>query len=117
MTTELPRGTAHIEIPTSAARTPVETEPGLTSDASPEEVAAVLKGIDELLAACRECNSNDRLQVLIIACIERGINTRGRIVGTGTHKGFNEKQIQRVVQTFTGVRWRRNRDQTYSVIV
>jgi hypothetical protein len=116
MTTKPPRGTAHIEIPTSAPRPRVETEPGLASDASPEEVAAVLRGIDEMLAACRESRSDDRLVLLITACLENRMNTRGRIVGTGTHKGFNEKQIQRVLETYIGVRWRRNKDRTYSVI-
>ncbi|WBH15291.1 hypothetical protein [Sphingomonas radiodurans] len=110
-------GTDHIQIPPSKK---TEHRPSkaaiLMSDASREQVAAVFDGIDDLLAACRGAPYDDRLTVLIAALIERGINTRSRIVGAARTKAFNAEKTGKFLTKATGISWRRSKAGTYSLI-
>jgi hypothetical protein len=112
-------GTDHILIPTSALRTPIEgASPAsfLRSDSPSCDVTAVFDGLDELLAACRSAPYDDRLTVMITACIERGINTRPRIVGAARRKSFNAEKASRFLTKATGKLWLREKDGVYSLI-
>lgn len=110
-------GTDHIHIPPSKG---IAHRPSpaaiLMSDASREEVAAVFDALDEVLAACRGAPYDDRLTVLITALIERGINTRSRIVGAAQKKGFNAEKAGKFLTKATGTLWRRGKDGIYSLI-
>lgn len=112
-------GTDHILIPSSPPRTPVEraSPASVLRSASPSaEVNAVFDGFDGLLASVDGAPYDDRLTVMITACIERGINTRPRIVGAARRKSFNAEKASSFPAKTTGKLWLRGRDGTYSQI-
>jgi len=51
----------------------------------------------------------------IPALIERGMNTRQRIVGAAQTKGFNEDRTSRFLTEMTGKLWLRGKDGIYTV--
>jgi hypothetical protein len=55
------------------------------------------------------------LTVMITACIERGINTRGKIMGALRKKNFNEKRAGIFLTGQTGALWRRGSEGIYSL--
>jgi hypothetical protein len=87
----------------------------LTSSSTPEEVAAVFDGLDDLNASCRHATMDVRLHVMIGGCIERGINTRARIVGALRKKNFNERRTGRYLTDMTGKLWRRGPEGIYDL--
>jgi hypothetical protein len=87
----------------------------LTSSSTPDEVAAVFDGLDDLNASCRHAIMDVRLHVMIGGCIERGINTRAKIVGALRKKNFNERRTGRYLTDMTGKLWRRSPEGIYTL--
>jgi hypothetical protein len=56
-----------------------------------------------------------RLHVMIGGCIERGINTRAKIVGALRKKNFNERRTGRYLTDMTGKLWRRSPEGIYTL--
>jgi hypothetical protein len=108
-------GTAHISIPPLAKDRPSQATV-LTSASPATDVNAVFNGLDELLAATRGLPVEDRLKALVPALIERGMNTRDRIVGAARKKNFNEKAAGKLLTKYTGTLWHRGKDGIYRVI-
>lgn len=77
---------------------PAELQP----DAPAEEVNRVFQELRELNKACAGSNSHSRAIVLIHACIDNGINTRGRIRGTLVKLGFNADHAVTTLNKGTG---------------
>lgn len=88
----------------------------LTSSSTPEEVAAVFDGLDDLNVSCRHATMDVRLHVMIGGCIERGINTRARIVGALRKKNFNVDRVSRFLTEMTRTLWCRGSDGIYSLV-
>ncbi|WP_375381524.1 hypothetical protein [uncultured Sphingomonas sp.] len=57
----------------------------------------------------------DRLTVLITACIDRGMNTRLRIVGAARQKNFNADRTSKFLTAATGTLWMRGKEGIYSL--
>lgn len=87
----------------------------LTSSSTPEEVAAVFDGLDDLNTSCGHASMDVRLHVMIGGCIERGINTRAKIVGALRKKNFNEKRTGGFLTAMTGKLWRRSPEGIYTL--
>lgn len=108
-------GTAHIVIPTVANDRPSQATV-LASDSPAADVNAVFNGLDGILEATRGLPVEDRLTAFIPALIERGINTRPKIVGAARRKNFNEERTGKLLTKYTGTLWRRGKDGIYSLI-
>lgn len=106
---------ASIVIPTTPPDRGASQATVLTSSSTPEEVAAVFDGLDDLNASCRHATMDVRLHVMIGGCIERGINTRARIVGALRKKNFNERRTGRYLTDLTGKLWRRGPEGIYDL--
>lgn len=104
---------ASIVIPTTRPDRGASQATVLTSSSTTGEVAAVFDGLDDLNASCRHATMDVRLHVMIGGCIERGINTRARIVGALRKKNFNEKRTGRFLTDQTGSLWRRSSEGIY----
>lgn len=74
-----------------------------------------------LLASCGEAsNQNERVTVLISACIDEGINTGPQIVGVVKALGFNPRHVGAMLKNDCGSsptrhRWLRGTDGIYSL--
>ncbi|MBD8619264.1 hypothetical protein IFT67_10060 [Sphingomonas sp. CFBP 13728] len=106
---------ANILVPTTRPDRGASQATVLTSSSTPEEVAAVFDGLDDLNASCRHATMDVRLHVMIGGCIERGINTRARIVGALRKKNFNERRTGRYLTDMTGRLWRRGTEGIYDL--
>lgn len=106
---------ADISIPTTRPDRGASQAAVLTSSSTPTEVSAVFDGLDDLNASCRHAVMDVRLTVMITACIERGINTRAKIVGALRKKNFNERTAGRFLTKKTGTLWRRSPEGIYSL--
>ena len=106
---------ANIVIPTTRPDRGASQATVLTSGSTPEEVAAVFDGLDDLNASCRHSMIDVRLHVMIEGCIERGINTRAKIVGALRRKNFNERRTGRYLTDMTGKLWRRGPEGIYGL--
>lgn len=81
---------------------------------------AFFQGLRDLDGQCRSrgVNKHDRAIVLIIACIEEGLNTGPRIVGALRKLGFNPRHVGMHLREGTGGdpqrhRWQRVEDGRY----
>lgn len=107
---------ASIVIPTTRPERGASQATVLTSSSTPEEVAAVFDGLDDLNASCRHATMDVRLHVMIGGCIERGMNTRARIVGAMRKKNFNADRVSRFLTEMTRILWCRGSDGIYSLM-
>lgn len=98
------------DITITAATPPVPDT--LPDDASDEVINVIFRDIRVLMDACGD-NKNDKVDVLITALIDRGINTGPRLVGVAKHIGFNGKHAGRRLRDGIGHRWSRDADGTY----
>jgi hypothetical protein len=106
---------ADIVIPTTRPDRGASQATVLTSSSTHKEVCAVFDGLDALNAACLGASMDGRLEVMITACIERGINTRERIVGALRKKNFNAERSSKFLTKMTGTLWRRSSEGIYSL--
>lgn len=98
--------------------TPPTAAAPLAHDAPEAEVNAIFGRLRALIEACGPgTNKNDRLTVLINACIDEGINTGARIVGAAKKLGFNDEHAGAVLRSGIGDRWAREDDGTYRNLV
>lgn len=88
----------------------------LTSNSPAADVNAVYDGLDGLLEATRGASVEVRLTAFIPALIERGMNTRPKIVGAAKRKNFNVERTGKFLTKYTGTLWRRGKDGIYSLI-
>jgi hypothetical protein len=108
-------GAANIAVPITRPDRGASQATVLTSSSTPEEVAAVFDGLDDLNASCRRAVMDVRLHVMIGGCIERGINTRAKIVGALRKKNFNERRTGGFLTAMTGKLWRRSPEGVYTL--
>lgn len=73
-----------------------------------------LRALDE--ACGPQSNKHDRLTVLLTACIERGINTRPRLISVMKHLNFDQRHIAIMLDDRLGREWQRGPDGRYSVL-
>lgn len=85
----------------------------LSSDAPPEEVNALFGRLRQLMEVCRVVNKNDRLNVLIAACIDEGINTGRRIVGVAKRLDFDVTHARISLNKGIDDKWSRDENGTY----
>lgn len=85
----------------------------LSSDAAPEEVNALFGRLRQLMKVCRFVNNNDRLNVLIAACIDEGINTGRRIVGVANRLDFDVTHARISLNKGIDDKWSRDENGTY----
>jgi hypothetical protein len=82
------------------------------------EMAAIFGELREMIAACGpDANKGDVVHILIIACIEVGMNTRARIVGALRTLGFNYAHVNIILNNETGLyrSWQRSDDGSYTI--
>lgn len=78
-------------------------------------------GLRDLLAACGAgTNKNDRVEVLIAACISDGLDTGSRIIGVAKLLGFHPRHAGKTLNLGTGNNprvnlWRRSDEGQYSL--
>jgi hypothetical protein len=79
--------------------------------------------IDDLQILLGKCgsNKNDQVYVAIVACIDRGWNTRNKIIGTLMQYGFNNRHIAISLKEGSGNNperhsWRCSADGVYSLL-
>lgn len=58
--------------------------------------------LQALERSCGDANKHEKVTVLILACIERGINTKSAIIGVITHLGFNNRHVAIVLDEGAG---------------
>ncbi|WP_370310116.1 hypothetical protein [Sphingobium abikonense] len=75
---------------------------------------------DDLRALDKACghdtSKNDRAIVLLAACIERGVNTRARLVAVLKHLGFTHSHLAIMLKERLGHDWQIDPDCRYSVL-
>ena len=80
----------------------------LSRDAPAAEVDEIFQRLRELKSNfCRPTNAADRLTAMIAACIDEGINTAARIIGTAHRLGFDKRHTRRVLRSGVGHTWSR----------
>lgn len=92
-----------------APPTPDDTLP----DDVPEDVLnAIFRELRGLMETCDD-NKHHKVDVLITALIDRGINIGPRIIGSVKRLGFNGRHAGRRLSEGIGHRWSRDEDRTY----
>lgn len=76
------------------------------------ETVAIFRRLRELMQACK-ANKNDRMIVLIAACIDEGFDKWPRIEGAVKCLGFDEKHARIVLNKSIGVQWTRDESGIY----
>lgn len=78
----------------------------LSRDAPAAEVDAIFQRLRKLKASCAgKANSNDRVAMLIAACIDEGIDTDSRIIGSIKRLGFERQRAVAVLRGGVGQLW------------
>lgn len=101
-------------------------DPGIASVPAPTEWTeaqydALMATIREVLDACADANTNERLIVVITVCIGEGVNTIGRIIGVAKDFGFERKHVGSLL-TYSELGkarsplWQRHKDGHYSLL-
>ncbi|RYG89843.1 MAG: hypothetical protein EON59_00945 [Alphaproteobacteria bacterium] len=94
---------------------PVKTPPAadtLPRDAPDAEVYAIFQDLRHLMHSTK-ANDNDKLDILISALIDRGINSGPRIVGAAVRLDFDGAHAGIRLSHGIGRRWMRDADRTY----
>ena len=80
----------------------------LSRDAPAAEVDQIFQRLRELkLALGKPINADNRLITIVAACIDEGINTSDRIIGTAHRLGFDKRHTRRVLRSGVGHTWDR----------
>jgi hypothetical protein len=86
-----------------------------------EEIAAIFRRLRTLLYDLEEVKSDhDKAIVMIVACIDQGLNTGPRITGALERLGFNKRHIGIILKQETGNdparhRWMRSAEGIYEL--
>ena len=79
-----------------------------------DEINEFFRNLRELRRTCRRTmSSDDRLAVLIAACIDFGFNTKRQVIGVLRRLDFKDNHIIRVLGVYAGTQWRQAEDGSY----
>lgn len=83
----------------------------LSRDAPATEVDAIFQRLRQLKASCAgKTNSDDRVAMLIAACIDEGMDTDARIIGAIKRLGFERQRAVTVLRGGVGQLWEPTED-------
>lgn len=97
--------------PTSLAPAPSSTD-SLARGARDPETVAIFRRLRELMQSCK-ANKNDRMIVLITACIDEGFNQSSRIRGAVKCLGFDDQHARIILNKSIGSQWTRDESGIY----
>lgn len=90
----------------------------LSRQAPAAEVDEIFQRLRELKSAlARPINADNRLTVIIAACIDEGINTSDRILGAARQLGFDIRHTRRVLNSGVSHTWNRSADDQFSNLI
>lgn len=84
----------------------------LARGARDPETVAIFRRLRELMQACK-ANKNDRMIVLIAACIDEGFDRYPRIMGAVKCLGFDDHHARIILNKSIGVHWTRDESRIY----
>ncbi len=89
-----------------------------TTFATSEEICTAewFNGLREILAEREDLNKNDKVHVLIAACISDGVNAGPQIVGVAKCLGFNPRHAGKILTLGAGHFWRRSEEGQYTLL-
>lgn len=97
--------------PTNLAPAPSNVD-ALVRGARDHETVAIFRRLRELMEACK-ANKNDRMIVLIAACIDEGFDKWPRIEGAVKCLGFDDHHARIVLNKSIGIQWTRDESGIY----
>ena len=94
------------------------TQPPVPATVSKDQAdnAAMFRGLRELMHACGT-NKHDKVDILITALIDKGINTGPRIIGAAIRLDFDRAHVAILLKGGIGLRWTRDSDGVYHNLV
>jgi len=96
--------TVAVDLPWETAPSPRRDDPG------------ILDRLRTLDSACSSgVNVNERISVLIRACIGEGLVAEGQIISVLMALHYNNRQVGAILNGATGL-WRKGRDHTFSLV-